>query len=47
MFQPGTAEPMPYARRLLQEIAKIAGRLPNRISISGHTEAEPFNGPTG
>jgi chemotaxis protein MotB len=47
MFQQGTAEPMPYTRVLLQEIAKIVDRLPNRISISGHTEAAPFNGPGG
>jgi len=38
MFKPGTAEPMPYARELLQQISKIVDRLPNRISISGHTE---------
>ena len=47
MFQPGTAEPMPYTRRLLETIAKIIDRLPNRISISGHTEAKAFNGPSG
>jgi len=38
MFKPGTAEPMPYTRELLQQISKIVDRLPNRISISGHTE---------
>ena len=47
MFQQGTSEPMPYTRRLLEEIAKIASRLPNRVSISGHTEAKPFSGPGG
>jgi len=47
MFQQGTAEPMPYTRRLLQVIAKIVDRLPNRISISGHTEAKAFTGPNG
>ena len=47
MFQQGTAEPMPYTRKLLQEIAKIVDRLPNRISISGHTEAKAFSGPGG
>lgn len=47
MFQAGTAEPMPYTRVLLQEIAKIIDRLPNRISISGHTEAAAFSGPGG
>jgi len=47
MFKPGSAEPMPYAKQLLQSIAKIVSRLPNRISISGHTEAKPFTGPKG
>ena len=47
MFQQGTSQPMPYAKRLLAEIGKIIDRLPNRISISGHTEATPFTGPGG
>ena len=47
MFQQGTAEPMPYTKRLLAEIGRIVDRLPNRISISGHTEATPFEGPGG
>jgi chemotaxis protein MotB len=47
MFQQGTATPMPYTRRLLEAIAKIINRLPNRISISGHTEAAAFTGPNG
>jgi len=47
MFQQGTSEPMPYTKRLLAEIGKIVDRLPNRVSISGHTEATPFTGPGG
>ena len=47
MFQQGTAEPMPYTKRLLQAVAKIITRLPNRVSISGHTEAKAFAGPNG
>ncbi len=38
MFQPGTAQLMPYAQKTLAAIAKIIDRLPNRISISGHTD---------
>ena len=41
MFAPGSAEPLPYTRKLLQVIAGIIDRLPNRISISGHTDARP------
>ncbi len=37
MFEAGSAQPMPYARQLLATIARIVDRLPNRISISGHT----------
>ena len=40
MFQPGSAEPMPYTRRMLAGIARIIDRLPNRISISGHTDGK-------
>jgi chemotaxis protein MotB len=47
MFKQGSAEPMPYARKLLTEIGKIIDRLPNRISISGHTQSTPFAGPNG
>ena len=39
MFEPGSSEPMPYARKLLTVIAGIIDRLPNRISISGHTDS--------
>jgi chemotaxis protein MotB len=37
MFQPGTAEPMPYTKKLLAAVGAIVDALPNRISISGHT----------
>jgi chemotaxis protein MotB len=47
MFQPGTAEPMPYTRRLLAAVAGVIDRLPNRVSISGHTDSKPFTGPNG
>jgi chemotaxis protein MotB len=38
MFQAGSAVPMPYTQKLLAAVSKIIDRLPNRISISGHTE---------
>src|SRR5580698_4996027 len=37
MFQPGTAEPMPYTKKLLATVGGIIDALPNRVSISGHT----------
>ena len=47
MFQAGTAVPLPRTRALLQQVARIVNRLPNRISITGHTDAVPFEGPNG
>ena len=41
MFAPGSSEPLPYTKKLLAVIAGIIDRLPNRISISGHTDAQP------
>jgi chemotaxis protein MotB len=47
MFQPGTAVPLPRTRALLEQVARIVDRLPNRISITGHTDAVNFEGPDG
>lgn len=47
MFQPGTSDLMPYTKTLLQALAKIVDRLPNRVSISGHTGSKAFEGPKG
>jgi chemotaxis protein MotB len=37
MFQNGSTEPLPYARKLLAAVGAIVASLPNRVSISGHT----------
>ena len=47
MFQPGTANLYPRTRVLLQQVARIVDRLPNRIAITGHTDAAKFVGPGG
>ncbi len=47
MFQPGTSTPLPYTRKMLETVAGIIDRLPNRISISGHTDGSPFQGADG
>ncbi|HYE47046.1 MAG TPA: flagellar motor protein MotB [Caulobacter sp.] len=39
MFKEGLAVPNDRARILLRAVAKIVDRLPNRVSISGHTSA--------
>jgi chemotaxis protein MotB len=47
MFAPGSARMSGKARNLLLLVASVAERLPNKITISGHTDAEPFNGTDG
>ena len=39
MFQGSSAEPLPRTRQLLEAVAKVIDQLPNRVSISGHTDA--------
>ncbi len=41
MFQPGQVEPNERARVLLRAVADIALTLPNRMTVSGHTDASP------
>ena len=42
MFPPGSAEPYTRTTRLLQQVAAVVNKLPNRISISGHTDSASF-----
>jgi chemotaxis protein MotB len=44
MFSSGGAVPNDRARLLLQKVAQVAARLPNALSIAGHTDAAPFRG---
>jgi chemotaxis protein MotB len=44
MFAIGSAALQPYTREILHEIAKVLNEVPNRISISGHTDAHPYSG---
>ncbi len=43
-FQLGSAAPTPALKELLQVLAPELGKLPNRISIEGHTDATPYSG---
>jgi chemotaxis protein MotB len=38
MFSGASADPLPRAQRLLETVSKVIEELPNRISISGHTD---------
>ncbi|MDD2913991.1 MAG: flagellar motor protein MotB [Gallionella sp.] len=44
MFQIGSAELEPYTREILHEIGMMLNEVPNKISISGHTDAALYGG---
>jgi chemotaxis protein MotB len=44
MFASGSAVLQAYTREILHEIAKVLNDVPNRVSISGHTDAQPYAG---
>ena len=44
-FESGDTAPNGNGRELLMTIAEELGKIPNRISIEGHTDSEPFSGP--
>jgi chemotaxis protein MotB len=43
MFNSARAELQPYAKQILQELGKTLNEVPNRISLSGHTDATPYS----
>lgn len=43
MFPSGGSIPYERARDLLQLIGKVVARLPNNISVTGHTDSTPFS----
>jgi chemotaxis protein MotB len=47
MFAIGSAMLQPYTREIIHEIAKVINEVPNRISLSGHTDATPYSGGEG
>lgn len=44
MFKPGTAELYGYSLKLLKQLSGPIQKMPNRISITGHTDSKPFRG---
>lgn len=42
MFPLGSSRLEEYSARILHELAKIINNVPNRISISGHTDIKPY-----
>jgi chemotaxis protein MotB len=47
MFASGSAVVQPYMRQLLQAIGGILASVPNRLTLEGHTDAQPFAGVGG
>jgi chemotaxis protein MotB len=47
MFPSGSAAMNERARNLMAMVAKVVERLPNKLSISGHTDAQPFRRDAG
>jgi chemotaxis protein MotB len=44
MFASGSAVVQPYMRDLLRAIGEVLGEVPNRLTLEGHTDAQPFSG---
>lgn len=44
MFKLGSDQVAPYMHEILQAIAPVLNELPNRISLSGHTDSLPYFG---
>ncbi|MBP2302601.1 flagellar motor protein MotB [Azospirillum picis] len=47
MFPGGSGQMYPQTRQLVQQVAKALSKLPNRLSISGHTDSTPFGSGAG
>ncbi|MFC7050358.1 flagellar motor protein MotB [Emcibacter nanhaiensis] len=42
MFKPGTADLYGYAEKMIEKVSGVIEKMPNRISISGHTDSSNF-----
>ena len=45
-FENGSSQPTPTLQGLLKILSPVAGKLPNPISIEGHTDSKPFTDST-
>ena len=46
-FQSGVAAPTDSGKEILVKLAEELGKLPNTVSVEGHTDAKPFASTTG
>jgi chemotaxis protein MotB len=44
MFRSGSADLESYTREILREIGKTLNQMPNKVSLSGHTDAQAYVG---
>jgi len=44
MFPSGSSGMSDRTRRLMQQVAQAVAKLPNKLAISGYTDAQPFRG---
>ncbi len=42
MFDSGSAEPKNYSRVILNNLAGVLKQVPNKLSVTGHTDATPY-----
>jgi chemotaxis protein MotB len=47
MFASGSAKMEDYTKKLLDLVAQVVARMPNKISISGHTDSMPYQSDNG
>ena len=47
MFPGGSGQMYPQTRQLVMQVAKALAKLPNKLSISGHTDGTPFPSGSG
>ncbi|MCV2367397.1 flagellar motor protein MotB [Roseateles oligotrophus] len=43
MFDSGSAVVKPYMKQLLRELGGVLSEVPNRLTLEGHTDAQPFS----
>ena len=47
MFPSGSSAMYGHTRAMLDVVARVVNQLPNRVTVSGHTDATPFQDPSG
>src|SRR5580658_1724015 len=43
-FESGSSRPTEFGKDLLKKLAEEIGKLPNRVTMEGHTDSQPFKG---